>query len=535
MAPSMDGTAAPQPIVTGTVTANVSPIGLAAGSSPTTVSLVNAQVTLRFDKDGNLVTKLPEPQGNGGGDKLPAITIKGASIHLVQEGRPDFRASGIDVSMTDDGQQLKIAGRGTDPTWKAWTLSGEWSRAGGGGSIVLRTDDRVAVNPEMLKAVPFVPAETWDWVVLTGNTTCAVHVTRRPDKTVGYRVELDPRDTRLTVPPIDLTTTDTSGKVVVENGVVTLTDVNGKTAGGTLRVDSKLDFAATPSVLTFDVTAQGLNIPQLPKTWGLPPLDAGQLEGDADLKLVVKDGKVEPWGRGEADIVGGKLLGGTVEGQDHPGRRRRAIPVPQASRRGTPAAARRRPRRRGRAPDADAPGPDPAAAEVRRLRGPDLRRGQPAPQGHRPGGVGQATGSQGPDPHHRSGVARRGRRDPGGRGADPARLPHQGFAHHPEARASGLDARASDGRHRLPRRGAGADEPLRRGAAAGRPGRPAGDVCRHRALRRGPADRPDRRPETRRDPAGGGVQGTTRSWPAPRPGWCPGPRSSPRPARSSAT
>src|SRR5918994_5032481 len=139
MAPSTDGTAAPQPIVTGTVTANVSPIGLAAGGSPTTVSLVNAQVTLRFDKDGNLITQLPEPQGTGGGDKLPAITIKGASIHLVQEGRPDFRASGIDVSVTDDGQQLRIAGRGTDPTWKAWTLSGEWSRAGGGGSLVLRT------------------------------------------------------------------------------------------------------------------------------------------------------------------------------------------------------------------------------------------------------------------------------------------------------------------------------------------------------------------------------------------------------------
>lgn len=315
MAPAVDGNVTPEPIVTGTVKADVSPIGLAAGSSPSTVSLVNAQVTLRFDRDGNLLTKLPEPQGTGGGDKLPAITIKGASIHLVQEGRPDFRAGGIDVSVTDDGQSLKITGQATDPTWKAWTLSGEWSRAGGGGSIVLRTDDRVAVNPEMLKAVPFVPAETWDWVVMTGTTTCTIRTTRRPDKTVGYRVELDPRDTRLTVPPIDLTTTETSGKVVVEDGVVTLSDVTGNTAGGALRVDSRLDFAATPSVLTFDVKANGLDIPQLPKKWGLPPLDAGKLEGDADLKLVVKDGKVEPWGRGEADIVGGKLYGGTVEGK----------------------------------------------------------------------------------------------------------------------------------------------------------------------------------------------------------------------------
>jgi uncharacterized protein involved in outer membrane biogenesis len=315
LAPTTDSSAAPQPIVTGTVKADVSPLGLAAGSSPTAVSLENAEVTLHFDRDGNLVTKLPEPQGTGGGARLPAIRIKGASVHLVQEGRPDFRAHGIDVSVTDDGQSLKITGSASDPTWKDWTLSGDWSKAAGNGSIVLRTAGRVPVNPEMLQAVPFVPAETWQWVVLTGNTTCAVHINRRPDKMVGYRVELDPKDTHLTVPPIALTTTDTSGKVLVENGVVTLTDVNGQTAGGKLHVDSRLDFAAAPSVLTFDVKAKGLNIPELPKSWGLPKLDAGKLEGGADLKLVVKDGKVEPWGRGEADIVDGKLFGGTVAGK----------------------------------------------------------------------------------------------------------------------------------------------------------------------------------------------------------------------------
>jgi translocation and assembly module TamB len=313
--PAADGRAPAQPIVTGTVRANVGPIGLAAGSSPSTVTLSNAQVTLHFDKDGNLTDKLPEPQGQGGGEKLPAITVKGAAVTLKQEGKPDFHASGIDVSVADDGKLLKITGRASDPTWKGWKLSGEWSKAGGSGSIVLQTEDRVAVNPEMLKSVPFVPPETWQWAVLTADTNCTVKIDRGADKRVSYRVELDPQNARLTVPPIDLTTTGTTGKVVVENAVVTLTDVNGQTAGGKLHVDSRLDFAADPSRLTFQVDAHGLNIPQLPKTWGLPHLEAGKLEGKANIELVVKDGQVQPWGRGEADIVGGRLFGGTVEGK----------------------------------------------------------------------------------------------------------------------------------------------------------------------------------------------------------------------------
>jgi hypothetical protein len=114
--PAADGTAPPQPIVTGTVRADVSPIGLAAGSSPSTVTLSNAQVTLHFDKDGNLTDKLPEPQGQGGGEKLPAINVKGAAVTFKQEGKPDFQALGIDVSVADDGKSLKITGHAADPT-----------------------------------------------------------------------------------------------------------------------------------------------------------------------------------------------------------------------------------------------------------------------------------------------------------------------------------------------------------------------------------------------------------------------------------
>jgi translocation and assembly module TamB len=313
--PGPDGMAPVEPIVTGKLRADVSPVGLAAGSTPTAISLDNAHVRLRFDKDGNLLDRLPEPQATGEAARLPAINVKGASLHFSQEGRPDFRVSGIDVAVTDDGKLLHLTGRADDPTWKGWALSGEWDKAAATGSATLRTEDRVAVTPDMLRSVPFVPPETWEWVVLDGDTSCSLQVSRGADEQIGYRIELDPRNTRLTVPPIDLTTTDTSGLVVVENEVVTLSHVRGRTAGGELEIGSTLNFATEPSRLNFKVVARGLDIQRLPETWGLPKLDAGLLEGGATIELVIRDGRVEPWGRGEADIIGGRLFGGDVEGK----------------------------------------------------------------------------------------------------------------------------------------------------------------------------------------------------------------------------
>ncbi len=308
-----DGSVPVQPIVTGTVKANVSPLGLAAGNSPTSVTLENVKVTLHFDKDGNLTDKLPEPRGEGAGaEKIPTIHVKDAAVHLIQEGRPDFKISGVELSVAEEANRLKITGRADDPTWKAWKLSGDWAKDGSAGSLAVQTEAPVAVNPELLRSVPFVPHETWDWVVLTGTTPCTLNVSRGADKQIAYRVELTPAAKQLTVPPIDLTTTDTTGKVVVEGPKVTLTNVAGKTAGGTLHVDSVLDFRKEPSDLTFNIKAQGLDVRQLPKSWGLPQFDEGKLKGAADIELVVKDGKVEPHGRGEAELVG-RLYGAEAE------------------------------------------------------------------------------------------------------------------------------------------------------------------------------------------------------------------------------
>src|SRR5204863_5730561 len=98
---------------------------------------------------------------------------------------------------------------------------------------------------------------------------------------VHYRVALDPEHTRLHVTAIDLPADQASGKVVIEDGVVHLTDVRGDTADGSIHNDGMLNFRSHPTKLHFDLTAERLDLRRLPHKWPLPPAVDGRLSGKA--------------------------------------------------------------------------------------------------------------------------------------------------------------------------------------------------------------------------------------------------------------
>jgi len=91
---------------------------------------------------------------------------------------------------------------------------------------------------------------------------------------------------------------------VVEDGVVTLTDVRGQAAGGALHVvRSVMDFRGEGSQFRFNVAAERLVLRDLPKKWGLPGWD-GRMTGRADLTLAVRKGQVRTSGGGNGVIEG---------------------------------------------------------------------------------------------------------------------------------------------------------------------------------------------------------------------------------------
>jgi len=310
---ALPGRDADTPLVTGTVRLNASVFGLATGKTPDVVTLEAATATLHLDRDGKILDPLPQPPPGKGG-KLPEIRVADAKVHVIQDGRPDFRLAGVNATLTEVDGKLAIRGTVTDPEYGTWTLTGDWGTDGKAGTIDAVTGGEVRLTPEKLRAIPMVPATTWEAVELDGRAVVRVKLGRATDGEWSWRVEFDATGTHVLVAAAELDLVDCAANVVIDGAKVAIKGFKGTTAGGTVTAESAMDFGPTPASLKFDLRAAGLDVKRTPAIWGLAAqVDEGKLNGTGAITLLIDSaGKVKPTGDGRAKIVG-KLLGGGVE------------------------------------------------------------------------------------------------------------------------------------------------------------------------------------------------------------------------------
>jgi uncharacterized protein involved in outer membrane biogenesis len=289
--------------------ADVSAFGLVVGELPRDVTLHEPSVTLRFDRDNHLLTRLPTAKKTP--EALPEVRIEGGRFTLEQEGRPPMAASGLQAKV-DGGPGIHLKGTIDDPYWGKWEV--EASLDPQTKVLTLQLDSGPThVTMEMLHALPFVPKKVWEEVQVEGDTPVHFTQTFRPAETPGgkpvvhYRIELEPRNTTVYIPCIKLHAEQASGKVVIEDKVVTLIGVQGRSADGEIKTDAVLDFRPADSKLSFKIDVQGLVLHGLPKTWKVPAGIDGKLTGHADLQVTVVKGKARPQGKGEGRIDNPRL------------------------------------------------------------------------------------------------------------------------------------------------------------------------------------------------------------------------------------
>jgi translocation and assembly module TamB len=276
------------------------------GALPSQLTLTGVAITLRFDEAGQLLTHLPTSGQNI--ESLPGVKIDGGQLTIQQEGRPDFTVTGIQTDAQEQNKQLALTGTVADPTWGDWTISGALDRTTSAGSTTVKTAD-LHFTQSMLERLPFVPAKIWQQVQVNGDTAidCAV----RNDwaaKSMHYEIVLEPRAAKVSVPAIELSADQGQGKIIAQDGVITVADVQGRAAGGEVKAAGKLDFAHTSSQLDLKVDASNLELDKLPKNWELPPF-GGQLSGHADLQITLVDGKMRTNGSGQGAITGVRIPG----------------------------------------------------------------------------------------------------------------------------------------------------------------------------------------------------------------------------------
>jgi hypothetical protein len=277
------------------------------------VTLRDVAVTLAFDRSGRLVTRLPTPPEPAG--PMPLVRLEGGTFTLRREGIPDEVIHNIRLELRTEGARQTLSGTVDDPDWGQWTVSGGRESVTDPFTLTVKTVREVHATMPLLRRTPFVPPSTWRAVECEGDTDCTVTLTFNPDppggrprepsgagaarlaaptaageRTVHYRAELNPHDTKVYVSSIKLHAGGASGRVVIDDNLLTLEKVRGTASGGEVRLGSTMDFRVPGySVLQFDVGASRVNPGQLPKSWNVPAA-GGQVEGKADLELTLRDG-----------------------------------------------------------------------------------------------------------------------------------------------------------------------------------------------------------------------------------------------------
>lgn len=292
---------------------DISAFGAVLDRDVKSVRLHDAHVLLRFDRQGNLLTKFPSR--NGGDGELPTVRIESGTLTIRQEGRADSVFHGIHLTISPDSEGLAIAGHVKDADWGKWNASGVIPVATSGiARLSLRTAESHHVTPELLQRVPLVNPNAWTHVKLDGSTPAQFDLSiDMTTEAVAYRIALEPVQTSVEIANIGLKVSNASGSLVAEGSVVKLIDVRGHAADGAIQVDSRMDFGGENSVLTFHSRLSQMDVQKLPANWKLPPQIEGRLNGEVDLALTLPDSggtKIEASGR--ATITDARLKGRPV-------------------------------------------------------------------------------------------------------------------------------------------------------------------------------------------------------------------------------
>ena len=278
-------------------------------TQPRGIVLSGVTVDLRFDRQGNLLTRFPEVPSLG--EKVPPIHVENGQVALEQEGHPPLQLQRIAAHLSQEEQSLPFHATIADPSWGNWSVTGAAEPAQGSFAATLQTP-RATLSQAQMESLPFVPARTWREVKATGTSAVAITYQYLPrQKAHPCRVVLDPDEIALDITAAHLHADRVRGRMVIENDVVRLEKVHGQVLGGNLQADGELDFRSKEDRLDLTFQAADLDIGHLPSPWNLPAglrQVSGTLRGQARL-IFVHDDSFHVSGTGKAVIDDVRIAG----------------------------------------------------------------------------------------------------------------------------------------------------------------------------------------------------------------------------------
>jgi translocation and assembly module TamB len=294
-------------------TTDVSLADLVTGRvQPKIINVRGLDLTLHFDAEGRLITKLPQTNGNKF-IEIPAIEAEAVTLKIRQQGRPEFRLTNANINALPRNGRVALRGHVNDSHWGPWDANGEFDVQAETIRLQISTE-AAPLNIDLLRSIPFVPVETWNYVQPSGSTAAHITLVSQEEK-FQYEVVLTPSGAAdVRIPIIDTSVMNVVGTISIYDAKIELANCVGHLADGNVRLGGKLDFDATPSVLKFQVGIQQADIKKLPAEWGLPRQLEGRLRGEAELVITVpEEGPIVPRGGGSAVVEEARFAGFPAE------------------------------------------------------------------------------------------------------------------------------------------------------------------------------------------------------------------------------
>ena len=294
---------------------------LATGAvMPHSVVIRDPALRLRFAADGRLATRFPHATGGGGGGgavALPAVRVEGASAHILQDGKPEAVLSGIDLHLSGGAGAHNLTGSIVDPAWGKWKIRGAADPSFASGSVDVRGLTPIAVSTDRLARLPLVdPAMIRDYPFEV-RVVAGVGLVLKPGAGgLSYRAEARVVDGTATVTAAQLAVARLSGVVTVADAVVTFRGLSAAAADGTITGDGRVDLTGDVIRVDLGVTAERLDVTQVPPSWGLEEVvESGRFSGQARLLIErPPGGPIRTGGEGRCVVTDARLLGAAAEG-----------------------------------------------------------------------------------------------------------------------------------------------------------------------------------------------------------------------------
>ena len=280
--------------------------------TPGSIDVRGPKLALRFDEKGELLTKGPFGAA-GPTASVPDVAIEDGQITIDQRGRSPMTVRGVSgrLHREEDVEDLELDSN--DPDWGRWTVRGRFDGAFKNGSVRLTSGPGFVVTPDRTARVPFVPPDVWKHVAPDGPIDVAVtaSLTEGAPKPFHVRTVLEFRGATAGLPTLGVVAEGTTGRIAVDDGLVRLDGLAGRSLSGSIAASGSLDFRGAFPKFDLELTLGKVAVAEAPASWQLGEVGAaGRLTGKAHLLVAMKPEGADLTGTSGEAVIDGAVLQG---------------------------------------------------------------------------------------------------------------------------------------------------------------------------------------------------------------------------------